>query len=178
MASITKRYGYSVDFRKKGRLSVPDTIAALKRAQDENRVLAERMVKQIASRRIKGDYRYPPRRRRASMVSEYRATVSDRGRTLTLTNPTQRALWFEFGTRPHDITAKPGAPTGSRGTAIRGKSKLSWKYSPGGRWYTADKVKHPGTKGQFPIAYTMETLDGAFARNIARELDAAFEGRR
>lgn len=165
--------------RKTGGLPRPDFRRAIKEAQRENAAMALRRVKQTARLLIRrnaasGASSSSARRRRGpSMVESYMTRFSG-DLSFTLTNPTQRAVWFEFGTKRHKIRARPGQRRGARGRFIKGAAYLRWTDPLSGMTRFAQEVNHPGTTGRFPIRKTMEDLDGAFRRNIderlAREL--------
>lgn len=169
------RYSVPIDMRKTGGLPRPDFRRAIREAQRENADLALKRVKQTARLLMK---RSGPRtartRRGASMVDSYMTRFSG-DLSFILTNPTQRATWFEVGTKRHKIRARPGSSRGARGRFIKGASYLRWTDPLSGMARYATEVNHPGTTGRFPIRKTMEDLEGAFGRNIDEKIAAEME---
>lgn len=151
-----RQYKAKVDFRKIGKLERPRIREGIIKAQAENARVAERMVRSKAQALIKHNNVGPTRRRSTPMVSAYRARTLQDPRVLSLTNPTRKAWWFEYGVKPHRIT--PRTPGG----------RLAWQDQGG--WHYSTRVRHPGQRATNVMTETMTGLAPTFEKNIDREI--------
>lgn len=161
MARTTRQYRAEIDFRKVGKFERPRIREAIAKAQKENAALLERHVKFRARARMKPQqarHTGGSRPRGKSMINSYRARVIEGGRTVSLTNPSPKAKWFEEGTRRHRIVAPPG-------------KVLSWKgQGQGGVWIFRARVMHPGQKATWVMAETVRLLSRVMGRNIDEKI--------
>lgn len=172
-----------IDISAVGDLGIPDEREAILRAQRKNAEIAEVYVKDLAQREVKGYSAFNDRVRNrdypGSMADWYRAEVTPEG-DVELTNPTERAIFFEEGTQRHEIWASGvfsrgsrgprRPPRGLRGQFTRGARALNFQFIDGTE-FIGVMVDHPG-QAPNPIAFqTMEDNLPIFAENIADELE-------
>lgn len=158
-----------------GHFGNPDERAAVMRAQEINARLAEDYVKELAQQEVKGYGGRGTRDYPGPMSDHYSASVTADG-DLVLTNPTDRAGFFEYGTEPHEIWAsglfargRATPPRGKTGRFTRGANALAFDFI-GGTRFVGVMVDHPGQEANPIAARTLsENLD-RFAANIGDEL--------
>lgn len=148
----------------RGRLSVPDTNAAVKRANEENSRLLQSTTRARAQGLVR--HRDPESRHTNPMVEGYTSNVVEGGWGVSLFNRRQpRANLFEEGSPPHFIFARRGRYLKFANIPAQGGFG-PFVYSP--------VVAHPGQRATHVMRDTVRDLTPAFGRNIQRHVEGAF----
>lgn len=159
-------YRSHVRFHQQGSLNTPNVRRAVAAALAEFAPILQRSASALARRRVKNspsrDNR-GRRRYRKSMADSYVANPLSGGESISLYNTTLRGRIFEVGSPRHWIRRNkliiPGHPIAFRSP------------KPGGPMHYRPYVDHPGQRGQFVMAETLENE----ARTGERLIDRAVE---
>lgn len=164
-------YRSHIRFHRQGNLNTPNVRRAVAGAMAEFAPILQRSASALARRRVKNspsrDNR-GRRRYRKSMADSYVANVLSGGNRISLYNSRLRGRIFEVGSRRHWIRRNrliiPGHPIAFRSP------------KPGGPLHFRQFVDHPGQRGQFVIAETLDNEARTGERLIDRAVERALSG--
>ena len=165
-----QRFRVRMAMRQQGKMPTPVFREAIQRAQERNRDLVVRVMRDRYALSHMGPAHH---RSGTNTIEGYEATARQDG-SLYVFNRRRNARRIEFGVAPYRGLGYPGSPRMPAPPAhqIFG-NPLSFFWEREGRWFKGPVVHHPGQQADPIMRESVEELADTFVDNIESEIEEA-----